>query len=70
LAVKNKKIASASQGMGKKTSGINKKEKKDLLDKLNKLDIKVEITLLTPTRSGFKAVLKYSLKSAIEGGEN
>jgi hypothetical protein len=70
LAVKNKKIASASQGMGKKkTSGINKKEK-DLLDKLNKLDIKVEIILLTPTRSGFKAVLKYSLKSAIEGGEN
>jgi hypothetical protein len=36
------------RGWAKNTSGINKKEKKDLLDKLDSLDKKAESTLLSP----------------------
>jgi hypothetical protein len=35
-------------------SGVNKKEKKDLLDKLDSLDKKVETTVLTPQEVDLK----------------
>jgi hypothetical protein len=36
------------RGWAKNVSGANKKEKKDLLDTIDSLDKKAEVTLLTP----------------------
>jgi hypothetical protein len=45
----------------KNVSGTYKKEKKELLDKLNALDKKVEQTLLTPQEIDFKFCLNNHL---------
>jgi hypothetical protein len=50
-------------------SGVNKKEKKDLLDKLDSLDKKVETTVLTPQEVDLKQSLNTSLSELLREEE-
>jgi hypothetical protein len=45
----------------KHTSGVNKKEKKDLLDKLDSLDKKAETSILSPQELDVKQCLNLRL---------
>jgi hypothetical protein len=49
------------RGWAKHTSGVNKKEKKELLDKLDTLDKKVETSLLSPQELDVKQCLNMRL---------
>jgi hypothetical protein len=46
--VKIRRLRYHLRGWAKHTSGVNKKEKKELLDKLDNLDKKAETSLLSP----------------------
>jgi hypothetical protein len=53
----------------KHTSGVNKKEKKELLDKLDNLDKKVETTLLSPQELDVKQCLNSRLSQLLREEE-
>jgi hypothetical protein len=53
----------------KHTSGANKKEKKALLDKFDKLDKKAETTLLTPAEVDLKQCLQNRLSQLLREEE-
>jgi hypothetical protein len=46
--LKIRRLRQHLRGWAKHTSGVNRKEKKELLDKLDSLDKKAETSLLTP----------------------
>jgi hypothetical protein len=56
-------------GWAKHTSGVNKKEKKEVLDNLDKLDKRVESTLLTPSLVDFKQCLQSHLSQHLREEE-
>jgi hypothetical protein len=57
------------RGWAKHTSGVNKKEKKDLLDKLDSLDKKAETTMLTPQEVDLKQRLNTCLSELLREEE-
>jgi hypothetical protein len=57
------------RGWAKHTSGVNKKEKKDLLDKLDSLDKKAETTVLTPQEVDLKQSLNNRLSELLREEE-
>jgi phage gp29-like protein len=61
VASEDQKASPIPQRMGKKMSGVYKKEKKTLLNKLDKLDKKAENSLLDETELNLKHVLNERL---------
>jgi hypothetical protein len=53
----------------KHTSGVNKKEKKDLLDKLDSLDKKAETSILSPQELDVKQCLNLRLSQLLREEE-
>jgi hypothetical protein len=66
---KIRKLRQHLRGWAKNVSGAYKKEKKELLDKLNALDKKVEQTLLTPQEIDLKCCLNNRLAQLLREEE-
>jgi hypothetical protein len=59
--LKIRRLRQHLRGWAKHTSGVNRKEKKELLDKLDSLDKKAETSLLSPQELEVKQCLNSRL---------
>ena len=69
MANKNQKTKTVLKGMGKHISGHYKKESKEILNKLDELDKKAEITPLQPVEIDLKHVLNERLAELLREEE-
>ena len=69
MANQNQKTKTVLEGMGKHISGHYKKESKEILNKLDELDKKAEITPLQPVEIDLKHVLNERLAELLREEE-
>jgi hypothetical protein len=67
--MKIRRLRQHLRGWTKHTSGVNKKEKKELLDKLDSLDKKAETSLLSPQELDVKQCLNSRLSRLLREEE-
>jgi hypothetical protein len=65
--VKIRRLRQHLRGWAKIVSGVNKKEKKELLDKLDELDKKAEDSLLSVQEADLKQYLHNHFESTLKG---
>lgn len=69
MAAKNKEVKTILERMGKNTSGSNKKEKKEILQKLDTLDKKAETCLLSTQEVDMRSFLRNRLAAMLREEE-